>query len=62
MSRYVAARPDIFTPARRLRSNRMAAQSAGLYATDMFVVPLADDPHGNSSTVTQGRLAGFGGA
>ena len=65
MSRYVAARPDIFTtgPDGTLRSNRMAAQSAGLYATDMFVgSTLQIDPHGNSSTVTQGRLAGFGGA
>ncbi|WP_312809715.1 malonate decarboxylase subunit alpha [Corynebacterium variabile] len=65
MSRYVAARPDIFAtgPDGSLRSNRMAAQSAGLYATDMFVgSTLQIDPEGNSSTVTQGRLAGFGGA
>lgn len=65
MSRYVAARPDIFAtgPDGSLRSNRMAAQSAGLYATDMFVgSTLQVDPEGNSSTVTQGRLAGFGGA
>jgi malonate decarboxylase alpha subunit len=65
MSRYVAARPDVFAtgPDGSLRSNRMAAQSAGLYATDMFVgSTLQVDPEGNSSTVTQGRLAGFGGA
>lgn len=65
MSRYVAARPDIFAtgPDGSLRSNRMAAQSAGLYATDMFVgSTLQVDPLGNSSTVTSGRLAGFGGA
>ncbi|BAU94660.1 malonate decarboxylase subunit alpha [Corynebacterium suranareeae] len=65
MSNYVAARPDIFTtgPDGSLRSNRMAAQSAGLYATDMFVgSTLQIDPYGNSSTVTAGRLAGFGGA
>ena len=65
MSRYVAARPDIFAtgPDGSLRSNRMAAQSAGLYATDMFVgSTLQVDPEGNSSTVIQGRLAGFGGA
>ncbi|BAF53321.1 hypothetical protein cgR_0357 [Corynebacterium glutamicum R] len=65
MSDYVAARPDIFAtgPDGSLRSNRMAAQSAGLYATDMFVgSTLQIDPYGNSSTVTAGRLAGFGGA
>lgn len=65
MSKYVAARPDIFAtgPDGSLRSNRMAAQSAGLYATDMFVgSTLQVDPLGNSSTVTSGRLAGFGGA
>ncbi|MDO5372022.1 MAG: malonate decarboxylase subunit alpha [Corynebacterium glutamicum] len=65
MSNYVAARPDIFAtgPDGSLRSNRMAAQSAGLYATDMFVgSTLQIDPYGNSSTVTAGRLAGFGGA
>lgn len=65
MSKYVAARPDIFAtgPDGSLRSNRMAAQSAGLYATDMFVgSTLQVDALGNSSTVTSGRLAGFGGA
>lgn len=65
MSRYVAARPDIFATGidGSLRSNRMAAQSAGLYAADMFVgSTLQVDALGNSSTVTAGRLSGFGGA
>lgn len=65
MSRYVAARPDIFATGSdgSLRSNRMVAQSAGMYATDMFVgSTLQVDALGNSSTVTSGRLAGFGGA
>lgn len=65
MSDYVAARPDIFATGfdGSLRSNRMAAQAAGLYATDMFVgSTLQVDALGNSSTVTSGRLAGFGGA
>lgn len=65
MSDYVAARSDVFATGfdGSLRSNRMAAQSAGLYATDMFVgSTLQVDALGNSSTVTEGRLAGFGGA
>lgn len=65
MSKYVAARPDIFATGDdgSLRSNRMAAQAAGMYATDMFVgSTLQVDALGNSSTVTSGRLAGFGGA
>lgn len=65
MSKYVAARPNIFAtgPDGSLRSNRMVAQAAGMYATDMFVgSTLQVDPYGNSSTVTAGRLAGFGGA
>lgn len=65
MEKYVAARPDVFATGRdgSLRSNRMAAQMAGLYATDMFVgSTLQMDADGNSSTVTSGRLSGFGGA
>lgn len=65
MERYVAARPDVFMTGRdgTARSNRMAAQTAGLYATDMFIgSTLQIDADANSSTVTQGRLAGFGGA
>ncbi|MEW2386240.1 malonate decarboxylase subunit alpha [Micromonospora sp. NPDC047707] len=65
MERYVAARPDIFAVGRdgSLRSNRMVAQAAGLYATDMFIgSTLQIDAVANSSTVTDGRLSGFGGA
>src|SRR5918995_1060029 len=65
MENYIAARPDVFMtgPDGSARSNRMAAQTAGLYATDMFIgSTLQMDPDANSSTVTAGRLAGFGGA
>lgn len=65
MNDYVRTRPDIFPvgPDGTMRSNRMAAQTAGLYATDMFIgSTLQIDADGNSSTVTDGRLTGFGGA
>jgi len=65
MSRYVAARPDIFFcgPDGSLRSNRVLCQLAGQYAVDAFVgSTLQIDADANSSTVTLGRLAGFGGA
>ncbi|AJW79612.1 malonate decarboxylase subunit alpha [Clavibacter michiganensis] len=65
MDRYVAARSDVFATGHdgSLRSNRALAQTAGLYATDMFIgSTLQIDPLGNSSTVTDGRLSGFGGA
>ena len=65
MEDYVAARPDIFMTGRdgSARSNRMAAQTAGLYAADLFIgSTLQMDADANSSTVTLGRLAGFGGA
>ncbi|GAA4663843.1 malonate decarboxylase subunit alpha [Frondihabitans cladoniiphilus] len=65
MERYVAARPDVFFTGRdgSLRSNRVLAQLAGQYAIDMFIgSSLQIDGEGNSSTVTAGRLAGFGGA
>src|SRR5918999_6021893 len=65
MEDYVAARPDVFMTGRdgSARSNRMAAQTAGLYAADLFIgSTLQMDADANSSTVTQGRLAGFGGA
>ncbi|WP_265565407.1 malonate decarboxylase subunit alpha [Streptomyces hygroscopicus] len=65
MGPYVSSRPDIFPigPDGTLRSNRMAAQAAGLYATDMFIgSTLQIDADGNSSTVTAGRVSGFGGA
>jgi len=46
-----------------MSSNRMYCQIAGLYATDMFIgSTLQIDLQGNSSTVTAGRIAGFGGA
>ena len=39
------------------------AQMAGLYGIDMFIgSTLQMDAWGNSSTVTEGRLSGFGGA
>jgi malonate decarboxylase alpha subunit len=65
MEDYVAARPDVFMTGRdgSARSNRMAAQTAGLYAVDLFIgSTLQMDADANSSTVTEGRLAGFGGA
>jgi len=65
MEKYVAARPDIFFTGRdgSLRSNRVLCQLAGQYAIDLFIgSTLQMDADGNSSTVTHGRLAGFGGA
>ncbi|SCK24448.1 malonate decarboxylase subunit alpha [Vogesella sp. LIG4] len=65
MEAYVAARPDIFFTGRdgSLRSNRAYCQMAGQYAVDMFIgATLQMDGQGNSSTVTRGRLSGFGGA
>jgi malonate decarboxylase alpha subunit len=65
MSGYTRARPDVFFTGRdgSLRSNRVLAQLAGQYAADLFIgSTLQMDGSGNSSTVTQGRLAGFGGA
>jgi malonate decarboxylase alpha subunit len=65
MERYVAARPDVFFTGRdgTLRSNRAIAQTAGMYATDLFIgSTLQIDRDGNSSTATLGRIAGFGGA
>ena len=65
MEKYVAARPDIFFTGRdgSLRSNRALAQTAGLYATDLFIgSTLQMDRSANSSTATLGRIAGFGGA
>ena len=63
--RYVDARSDIFYTGRdgSMRSNRTIAQLAGLYGIDLFLgATLQMDYFGNSSTVTQGRLSGFGGA
>jgi malonate decarboxylase alpha subunit len=65
MERYTAARPDIFFTGRdgSVRSNRVLCQLAGQYAVDMFIgSTLQIDREGNSSTVTDGRLSGFGGA
>ncbi len=65
MEDYVASRRDVFFTGRdgSLRSNRTLSQMAGQYAVDLFVgSSLQIDSNGNSSTVTSGRLAGYGGA
>ncbi|WP_119327410.1 malonate decarboxylase subunit alpha [Companilactobacillus musae] len=65
MEDYIAHRPDIFFVGKdgTMRSNRAFGQMAGQYALDMFVgSTLQIDKYGNSSTVTNGRLSGFGGA
>jgi malonate decarboxylase alpha subunit len=65
MDNYVAARPDIFFIGHdgSLRSNRVLCQLAGQYAVDAFIgSTLQIDKDANSSTVTAGRIAGFGGA
>jgi malonate decarboxylase alpha subunit len=65
MDEYIRARPDVFFTGRdgSLRSNRVLCQLAGQYAVDAFVgATLQMDGDANSSTVTAGRLAGFGGA
>ncbi|SDD78909.1 malonate decarboxylase subunit alpha [Paraburkholderia lycopersici] len=65
MEAYIAARPDIFFTGSdgSLRSNRVLCQLAGQYGVDLFIgSTLQIDADANSSTVTRGRLAGFGGA
>jgi malonate decarboxylase alpha subunit len=65
MDEYIRARPDVFFTGRdgSLRSNRVLCQLAGQYAVDAFVgATLQMDGDANSSTVTAGRLTGFGGA
>ena len=65
MDGYMRARPDIYFNGRdgSMASNRMYCQVAGLYATDLFIgSTLQIDLAGNSSTITQDRIAGFGGA
>ncbi|UJB14916.1 malonate decarboxylase subunit alpha [Xanthomonas translucens] len=65
MEQYIAARADVFFagPDGSMRSNRAFAQTAGLYACDMFIgSTLQIDLQGNSSTATRDRIAGFGGA
>jgi len=65
MEDYVRARPDVFFVGGdgSLRSNRLLAQLAGQYGVDLFIgSTLQMDADANSSTVTLGRLGGFGGA
>ncbi len=65
MEDYIRARADVFAvgPDGSMRSNRAFCQAAGHYACDMFIgSTLQIDLQGNSSTATQGRIAGFGGA
>ncbi|NCG50140.1 malonate decarboxylase subunit alpha [Serratia fonticola] len=65
MENYIAARPDIFFTGSdgSMRSNRAFCQMAGQYAVDMFIgSTLQIDGMAHSSTVTRGRLSGFGGA
>src|ERR1700690_374370 len=65
MDDYTRARPDVFFTGHdgSLRSNRVLCQLAGQYAVDAFIgATLQMDGNANSSTVTTGRLAGFGGA
>lgn len=65
MEKYTAARSDIFFTGKdgALRSNRTMSQVAGLYGMDLFLGgTLQMDYAANSSTVTNGRLSGYGGA
>jgi malonate decarboxylase alpha subunit len=65
MEEYVRARSDVFFVGHdgSLRSNRVLCQLAGQYGVDLFIgSTLQMDSDANSSTVTLGRLAGFGGA
>lgn len=65
MEEYVRARPDVFFVGGdgSLRSNRVLCQLAGQYGVDLFIgSTLQMDADANSSTVTLGRLAGYGGA
>jgi malonate decarboxylase alpha subunit len=65
MEDYIRARPDVFFVGGdgSLRSNRVLCQLAGQYGVDLFIgSTLQMDADGNSSTVTLGRLTGFGGA
>ena len=64
MDDYIRARPDIYFTGRdgSLRSNRVLCQLAGQYAVDAFIgSTLQIDGDANSSAVTAGRMAGFGG-
>ena len=65
MDDYIDARSDVYFTGSdgTLRSNRAFCQTAGLYATDMFIgSTLQIDLAGHSSTITTNRVAGFGGA
>ncbi|MHB8285191.1 MAG: malonate decarboxylase subunit alpha [Caulobacteraceae bacterium] len=65
MEDYIRERSDVFFVGHdgSLRSNRVFCQLAGQYGVDLFVgSTLQMDQDANSSTVTLGRLAGFGGA
>lgn len=65
MEDYIRERSDIFFTGAdgSMRSNRALCQLAGQYAVDMFIgATLQVDGLANSSTVTRGRLSGFGGA
>jgi malonate decarboxylase alpha subunit len=65
MDDYTRARPDVFFTGHdgSLRSNRVLCQLAGQYGIDAFIgSTLQIDGNANSSTVTAGRIAGFGGA
>ncbi|MGI4985454.1 MAG: malonate decarboxylase subunit alpha, partial [Janthinobacterium lividum] len=65
MEEYIRARPDVYFVGRdgSMRSNRVLCQLAGQYGVDLFIgSTLQMDADANSSTVTLGRLAGFGGA
>src|SRR5580704_12490872 len=65
MDAYMSARPDVFFTGAdgSLRSNRAICQTAGLYACDLFIgSTLQIDVAGHSSTMTESRVAGFGGA
>jgi malonate decarboxylase alpha subunit len=65
MDDCIRARPDVFFTGHdgSMRSNRVLCQLAGQYAVDAFVgSTLQIDGDANSSTVTSGRIAGFGGA
>jgi malonate decarboxylase alpha subunit len=65
MEDYIRARSDIFFVGHdgSMRSNRVLCQLAGQYGVDLFIgSTLQMDADANSSTVTAGRLTGFGGA
>ena len=65
MENYIRARSDVFFtgPDGSMRSNRAFCQAAGHYACDLFIgSTLQIDLAGNSSTATQDRITGFGGA